>query len=208
MRRRIALALSVMTTSIVASVVACSNDDAPQPLNIVIDSGVDIPFDATLPLRDSGNDAAKVDAGADTGTDASDAAADAHDAADAKPDAGFVINGCAAADFADADYTAPDASRVVYFSDSGLVFNPDSGALIQYTPQCMTIKVGESVGWVGNFGFHNLGPNDNNDANPIPNGVDDAGPDGAFWVTFGEAGAFGYQCQQHSQMHGAINVTP
>lgn len=208
MRRRIALAISVVTVSLVATVVACSNDDTPQPLNVAPDSGGDQPFDATLPSRDAGADTG-VDSGTDARADASDAAHDAN--ADVEVDAGFSLNGCGVSDFAAADYSAADASRIIYFSDSGAVYYADGG-LIQYSPKCMTIKAGESVAWVGDFTNHYLSPQDNAPNNPIYNGVmggdSGMGDDGSFSVTFDEAGAFGYGCQQHAAMRGAINVTP
>jgi plastocyanin len=203
MRARLALALSLIGAGFVTVVIACSDDQTIQPLNIA-DSGGDV----TVPPVDSGHDAGRdaadaADAAADTSTiDAADAAAeaDAHDV-----DAFEMINGCAQGDFV--DHSDLDASRVVYFTDSAFPFNSEGG-VNQYTPQCMTIKVGETVGWAGNFEAHPLGPNDNKPNNPIASGVFEAGSDGAYSATFAEAGIFGYECQSHTSMHGAINVKP
>ena len=173
-------------------VFACTTDNGNQPIPVFNPDSSIIYFDAT---------AADASADADGSTSANDATADAADAADSSQgDAGFSLNGCNAAAFADADYTAPDASRLIRFplADGGLA----------YDPQCMHVKAGEKVTWSGDFEMHPLGPQGGDPNNPIPNGVFDAGPDGALTIDFAEAGTFGYACQVHSHMVGAIEVTP
>lgn len=65
----------------------------------------------------------------------------------------------------------------------------------------MKIKVGQKVKWVGNFGTHPVGANGGDKPNPISTFDETSGE-----VTFTAAGTFGFQCQVHASMKGAIQV--
>ena len=193
MRVRIALAVVLFAGVSTALILACT-DDSTTPLP-----------PAPVPPTDAAIDHSVAD------TSAPDTSAPDANVPDANaPDTSVPeLNGCGPAEFADADYSDPDASRVIDFPDSSVPTAPD-GALIPlaYSPSCMTIKAGESITWVGNFDVHVLGADDNKPNNPIPLSFRDAAADGSLSITFYEAGTFGYECQQHAIMRGAVNVKP
>jgi len=129
-----------------------------------------------------------------------DAATDARPV-DAPTDAPPVpmLNGCTAA--AAADRTAAGASRTISFPG------------FAYGPPCMKIRVGQTVTWSGDLGFHPLRPGAivNNlpmaqPGNPIP--PTSAGA--TVSATFAAAGDVGYYCANHfpGGMFGAIYVVP
>jgi plastocyanin len=191
MRARIVLASS-LAASLATAFFACSNDDV-QPLPVFNpDAGVTY-FDAPADTRVT-SDSAPADAPGDAPSDAADGAADV--------DAGLVVNECTEADFADADYTAADASRVIEFPF-------DASAPPAYVPPCMHIKAGESVTWHGDFAMHPLIRQNGDPGNPIPSGgIGDGGSEASYTASFPEAGVFGYACAVHAHMMGAIDVTP
>jgi plastocyanin len=100
--------------------------------------------------------------------------------------------GCSQSAFDASDFTAPGADRTVSFT------------CCEYTPNCLKIKVGQSVTFSGAFSSHPLaqgcGP-----AALITNG---AGP-----FTFNTPGDYGFYCTAHGTrsgggMAGAIQVVP
>jgi plastocyanin len=88
------------------------------------------------------------------------------------------------------DRTAPDADRVLDW-DFVIVGSPE---------RCLKIAAGQSVQWVGSFATHPLGP----DQGDVPNPV--ASHDANGVVVFPSAGLFGYRCNTHFEMRGAIQV--
>jgi plastocyanin len=105
------------------------------------------------------------------------------------------LNGCTAAGAS--DRTAAGASRLIMFVGE------------DYVPHCMKIKVGQSVTWSGDFGFHPLRPGTlaaEQPGNPIP--ATSSGS--SLTVMFPDAGDFGFYCNVHgpSGMVGAIFVVP
>jgi plastocyanin len=98
-----------------------------------------------------------------------------------------VVQGCQPDQYL--DRTAPGAVRQLTW-DFGIVTDP---------AHCIQIQTGQTVVWVGDFSTHPLGVPGNDTSNPIlfhNNGS----------VTFNAAGTFGYQCNAHAPMIGAIKV--
>jgi hypothetical protein len=65
--------------------------------------------------------------------------------------------------------------------------------------QCIKIYAGQSVQWDGNFGDHPLDPDQGDTPNPVAthnNGL----------VTFAQPGIYGFRCNFHREMRGAIWV--
>jgi plastocyanin len=198
MRTRLLLVASISFVGVAALAVFACSSDSTQPLpGYNADASDDSP---PPPANDAAKDVATSDATNDAPSDAPfDTGSDS--AVDAGPDGAILMNNCSAIDFAATDRSAPSADRTVHFP-----FDASPG---MYDPPCMRIKVGESVKWVGNFQGHPLYGNDNNPNNPIPNfSGDGGGPDGGVSVPFAEAGVFGYACQVHGSMQGAIDVEP
>lgn len=67
--------------------------------------------------------------------------------------------------------------------------------------RCLVIQVGQSVHWQGNFGDHPLDPDQGDTPNPIAGHA-------AGLVTFDRPGVFGFRCNFHLSMRGAIKVVP
>jgi plastocyanin len=124
-------------------------------------------------------DVATIDAAlVDTGSVESDATGN---------DGGFVVNGCSSF----VDHTAPADPRTIVW-DYTIQSNPS---------HCTKVSAGQSVTWVGNLSDHPLLPQGGDSPSPI------ASADGGM-ATFPEAGAFGFVCQNHAFMTGAILVVP
>jgi hypothetical protein len=91
------------------------------------------------------------------------------------------------------DRTAPSAIRQLAWN-FGIVTDPT---------RCMQVKIGQTVTWVPDnpdgFSEHPLGVPGGDTSNPIL--FHDNGK-----VTFNTGGTFGYVCNVHSQMKGAIKV--
>ncbi len=85
------------------------------------------------------------------------------------------------------------------------ITGPASANPSQYTPNCVHIKVGQSVTWNSDFTAHPLGAFGGTSPSPIT--TTSSGTTVSF--TFATAGTYGFQCQVHpSIMQGAIEVTP
>jgi plastocyanin len=184
MRKRILLSVTVLSSALACGVAACSDDDNTTG---PVDAGK--PVDSTVP---------PVDAAKDTGP-AVDAAPDASDSG-VDADAGREVNHCKEADFADADYRADAAVRLITFSFDASTDN--------YAPPCMMIRTGQSVTWQGNFQAHPLGAFNGDPNNPVEDPEAGSIPDGSYTRAFANPGWFGYQCQTHANMVGAIMVQP
>jgi hypothetical protein len=98
-----------------------------------------------------------------------------------------VVNGCAAYD----DRTAPAAGRSVTW-DYGISEAPE---------RCVRISLGQSVTWLADFELHPL------EISPFVLGSYDAAGD-TYTATFTQPGAWGFVCTAHSEMNGAVWVTP
>lgn len=71
--------------------------------------------------------------------------------------------------------------------------------------RCMLVQAGQSVTWTGNFQFHPLTAWGGDLESPI--GTSSA-QEPTHEVQFGSPGTFGYICEQHTEMRGAIQVVP
>jgi len=100
------------------------------------------------------------------------------------PSAEGTVDGCAPADF-------------VAASDIDWTF--------AVNPRCVQIKVGQTVTWTGTFATHPLLADEGDKPNPISS-ADTSGPSAT--VTFPTAGTYGFKCQVHASMMGAVLVTP
>ena len=159
--------------------VACGGDDT----SVVTDAGTDTSTKQDTGTQDTGTQ--------DTGTKdtgAQDSGADV--VVDSGPQP---VNGCTS--FTDA--TAQNDPRAISF--------PTGLSAAQYTPNCIKIKVGQSVTWNGSFTNHPLMPFNGDSNNPVT--TTSSGTTKSF--TFPAAGTYGFACQFHSfAMFGAIQVVP
>jgi hypothetical protein len=157
------------------------------------DAGIDLPPDTGTPV-DAAADMA-VDGAADSTPDTTadlppDTTPDVSDdtTADVMPTA---LNGCLAFE----DRTAPLADRALNFV----------GALANQAERCMKVKAGTSVCFsTSSFATHPLIPFGGDTPNPIPSKSE--GTD--ICVGFLTPGLFGYKCNVHPTMTGAIWVVP
>jgi len=89
-------------------------------------------------------------------------------------------------------------------SGTATVTGPTGASPSQYSPNCVHIKVGQSVTFNVDFTDHPLEPSGGNTPNPIP----ETETGTSVSVTFPNAGTFGFQCEAHpSIMFGAVEVT-
>jgi hypothetical protein len=89
------------------------------------------------------------------------------------------------------DRTAVGADRTLHW-DFGFITDEE---------RCITVRVGQTVSWEGSFADHPLDPDEGDVPNPIANHVNGV-------VRFDQPGTFGYRCNFHAQMRGAIRVLP
>ncbi len=75
------------------------------------------------------------------------------------------------------------------------------------TPACVTVKVGDTVTWNGDFTAHPLDAFSGDTPNPIA-GANATAAGGVVAVKFTSAGTFGYHCTIHASLLGAVRVTP
>ncbi len=102
---------------------------------------------------------------------------------------GPIINGCQDSQYL--DRTAPAADREILWVMS----------VNQDPERCMKVRVGQSVFWNGNYSIHPLAGLNGDSPNPIDNHQNGH-------VTFTSAGTFGFVCEVHATMTGAIRVLP
>ncbi|HSQ62742.1 MAG TPA: plastocyanin/azurin family copper-binding protein [Polyangiaceae bacterium] len=136
---------------------------------------------------DSGNQG--TDSGAKDSGGGSDSATGS-DSGDGGGDAATPVNGCTTF----TDFTA----------DGGTITFPTGASPAQYSPNCVAIKVHQSVTWTGSFTSHPLVPKGGSTPTPIT--ATSTGTTKTF--TFDNAGTYGYGCQIHPSMQGAVEVTP
>lgn len=141
-------------------------------------------------------DAAAPSVSADAPSGSADAARDAGVVCRATP--GAVVPKCTAAELAAENETAPSSPRLI------LVPNGDQEA--PYQPNCMTIKVGQSVTWRGKLSAHPLIPREESTIDtPIQTVV--SGTEAKF--QFDCPGDFNFSCRNHADMMlGTIHVVP
>jgi plastocyanin len=112
---------------------------------------------------------------------------------DAGSDAAAAINGCTTF----TDMTA----------DGGVITGPSTGTPAQYSPNCVHVKVGQSVTWNSDFTAHPLTPSSGVGTQPNPITATSTGT--TVTIAFPAAGTFAYNCGIHSTtMQGAVEVTP
>jgi plastocyanin len=171
-------------TFLTASVIACSSSDTSSSSSSSSSSGGSSSGGSSSGGSSSGGSSS---GGSSSGGSSS---------GDAGSEAGAALNGCTSYE----DRTADNASRVIKW-DTSVTSLPE---------HCMKIKAGQKVifstttdaaGAPANFGVHPLKASGGDTPNPFDT-VDDAS--GA--VTFAAAGTFGYKCNVHSFMTGAIEV--
>jgi plastocyanin len=112
---------------------------------------------------------------------------------DSGSDAAAAINGCTTF----TDMTA----------DGGVITGPSGALPSQYAPNCVHIKVGQSVTWNSDFTSHPLVPTAGVGSSGNPITATSTGTTVTF--AFPAAGTFAYNCGIHSTtMLGAVEVTP
>ena len=111
---------------------------------------------------------------------------------DSGSDAAAAINGCTTF----TDMTA----------DGGVITGPNSATAAQYSPNCVHVKVGQSVTWNSDFANHPLVPTAGVGTQPNPITATSTGT--TVTIAFPSAGTFAYNCGIHSTtMLGAVEVT-
>jgi len=144
------------------------------------------PADGGRPKKDAaGSDAAGNDAGTDAGP--TDSAPPPYD--------GGPLNSCNAGNYVDKS-NGGQVQRTITFP-AGIPGN------FTYSIPCMRVKVGQTVQFDGNFANHPLEPLGGNV--PTPFTLTNTGLTQQF--TFNTAGNYGFHCQNHATMLGAIEVT-
>jgi plastocyanin len=136
-----------------------------------------------------------------------DAAADGSPA-DAGADGTTAVNGCTEADFAASDHTAAADPRIVQA--------PNDALPVQFTPQCMRVKVGQTITWQGDLAAHPISY-----VVTAASGVQVADASSLFVVglpdgspnqntgTMGQPGTIAFKCDNHpTVMFGAVQVVP
>jgi plastocyanin len=124
-------------------------------------------------------------------------ASEADAAVDADVDAGPLVNGCTAADFALHDESAAAGVRTITFANAA--------PATQYDPSCMRIATGQSVTWKGDLKLFPLDPFGGTTPSPIKK--TDKGTTVTF--TFAAAGTYGFESAAEAKvMFGAIEVAP
>lgn len=109
-----------------------------------------------------------------------------------------------------ADFDAPaSASGGDYTGKAGVAITfPTGGAPAQYTNRCAKVKVGATVTFTGSFPDHPLQPNGGDTPTPIPM-LQNTDPGGGVLTLMPAAkGTFGYECNFHASMFGALQVVP
>jgi plastocyanin len=159
--------------------------------------------------NDAGSDAASdVQQMSDTGVDASPQDSGGQDVAtnDASNDASAQDTGTTETG---SDAAAPVNGCTAFTDDTSVttptITGPSGGSPSQYTPNCVHIKVGQSVTWNVDFSGHPLEAFGGTTPSPIM--PTSSGTTVTF--TFSSAGTFGFHCEFHpSIMFGAVEVTP
>jgi len=87
------------------------------------------------------------------------------------------------------------------------ITGPSTATPSQYTPNCVHIKVGQTVTWNSAFGPHPLQPTSGMGTTPTP--ITSTMTGTTVMVTFNTAGTYSFECGNHPAiMKGAVEVTP
>jgi plastocyanin len=122
-----------------------------------------------------------------------DAGSDSGNPVDSGGDGNTGINGCTTF----TDLTA----------DGGVITGPSGAVAAQYSPNCVHVKVGQSITWNSDFTNHPLVPTAGVGTQPNPITPTSTGSTVTF--AFPQPGTFAYNCGIHSTiMLGAVEVTP
>jgi plastocyanin len=76
------------------------------------------------------------------------------------------------------------------------------------SPACVTVKPGDSVTWNGDFTTHPLDAFNGDSPNPITGAGATADGGTSVTVKFTTAGTYGFHCNIHASMLGAVKVAP
>lgn len=120
-----------------------------------------------------------------------DLAVDVGDAETGHDASGPAVNECLTFE----DRTAPDADRT-------LAWNFDLSASPE---RCIQIARGQSVTWSGVFRWHPLSALGGDLPSPIPGLFPDEGDHS---IAFSASGTYGFICEVHTEMRGAVRVVP
>lgn len=83
---------------------------------------------------------------------------------------------------------------------------PNDATPAQYINSCSRVKVGQHVGFYGDFSLHPLEPSGGDSPSFVP-ALTNSGP--SLEVNPTTAGVFGFQCRKHpAMMYGAVEVVP
>jgi plastocyanin len=78
-------------------------------------------------------------------------------------------------------------------------------SIAQDAERCLQISSGQSVVWTGNFEFHPLTGGGGTTPSPIELKDSDSED---YVVLFPSPGVYGYNCESHNEMRGAVLVLP
>lgn len=175
-----------VTAALLAALAGCS----------VVAGVKDLDYAAPSPSTETSPTDPAADRATDGGTTSDAANLDAapappHDAsADSAPSA------CAALDFLLNDQRGPNKARLITF--------PGGGPQAEYAPRCMTVRVGQSVTWQGDFTVDPLAARSQNPPSPIT--LTATGNTTTF--AFMQPGRYRYGSTGNVGLHGAIDVRP
>lgn len=140
-------------------------------------------------------DAGVADGGTSAGSDAGGAGVDASSGTDS---GGTTPTACTQAQF--------DAADFRQFGQVDVSVRSGDGGAFEFVNKCAKISVGQKAEFaMGNFAIHPLAPLPSTPQNPIPR---TASGSTNVVVTFSAAGTFGFVCENHGSMVGAIQVVP
>src|SRR5262249_41285367 len=110
-----------------------------------------------------------------------------------------VIPKCTSSELAQDVQTGPGDARVIKA--------PSGDQEAPYDPNCMTIRVGQTVTWTGNLKSHPVIPREDS---TLPNPIITSGSGVTAWpITFDCPGDFNFSCRNHQDlMLGTIRVIP
>ncbi|MDB4940839.1 MAG: hypothetical protein JWP97_373 [Labilithrix sp.] len=176
------LRLSIAVVTLVGGIgllAACSDDDTDNAVN----------------PQDGGADSSQADAAHPDAAAADSAVADAgNDAADAA-DATVAVR-CTQAEFDATDHTMTSGVDITF---------PTTAAPAQYGQHCAKVKVGQHVGFYGDFSMHPLEPN----GGDTPTFITAKSTGTTLDLTATAVGTYGFQCSSHpGTMFGAVQVVP
>ena len=176
------------TTEVAADKAPDTTTTPDAGVDLTPDTGTDTPVDAAADMAVDGTPDTTADLPPDTTPDTTPDVITVDTNADVNP---IALNGCLAYE----DRTAPLADRALSFV----------GSLANEAERCMRVKAGTSVCFsTGSFAAHPLIAFGGDTPNPIPTKTEGT----EVCVGFLTPGVFGYKCNMHPTMTGAIWVVP